>query len=171
MSDGGVVLGVRRSPSTKRSSAASEAGSSWHPRGQGLCDVATDPDYRDALLGSDLNLADSTFVLLAPAAAAARFVARTSACATCTSCFGTSACASCRATFWVMPCRSASPEPRLTGRERLRRGRGRHVPRAALPAARADRGTRDCSRRAKAAGPTTCSSASDAACQENWACT
>jgi N-acetylglucosaminyldiphosphoundecaprenol N-acetyl-beta-D-mannosaminyltransferase len=34
------------------------------PSAPGLCDLARDTDYRDALLGADLNITDSGFVLL-----------------------------------------------------------------------------------------------------------
>ena len=37
------------------------------PSGPGLCDLERDPDYRDALLGSDVNLTDSGLVVLVEA--------------------------------------------------------------------------------------------------------
>jgi UDP-N-acetyl-D-mannosaminuronic acid transferase (WecB/TagA/CpsF family) len=76
------------------------------PSGPGLCDLATDPDYRDALLGSDLNLTDSTFVLLARLLRGHRFVARTSGLRYLRELLRHPRLREPGATFWVMP----SPE-------------------------------------------------------------
>jgi hypothetical protein len=48
------------------------------PSGPGLSDLSNDLDYRDALLGSDLNLTDSGFVLLARVLRGHGLAARTS---------------------------------------------------------------------------------------------
>lgn len=48
------------------------------PSGPGLCDLASDPDYREALIRSDLNLTDSSLVVLARLIRGHRLVARTS---------------------------------------------------------------------------------------------
>ena len=48
------------------------------PSGPGLCDLERDPDYRDALLGSDVNLTDSGLVILVEAVRSRRKLPRSS---------------------------------------------------------------------------------------------
>jgi N-acetylglucosaminyldiphosphoundecaprenol N-acetyl-beta-D-mannosaminyltransferase len=73
------------------------------PSGPGLCDLATDPDYRDALLGSDLNLTDSSFVLLARLVRGHRYVTRTSGLRYLHALLRQPSLSEPGATFWVMP--------------------------------------------------------------------
>jgi UDP-N-acetyl-D-mannosaminuronic acid transferase (WecB/TagA/CpsF family) len=80
MGEGIVVLGVPLATVTVDQAVERglRGGLVLAPSGPGLCDLADDPDYRDALLGSDLNLTDSSFVLLVRLFRGHRFGARTS---------------------------------------------------------------------------------------------
>jgi len=80
MTDSILVLGVPLAALTVEQAVARglRGGLVLAPSGPGLCDLAVDSDYRDALLGSDLNLTDSSFVLLARLIRGHRLIARTS---------------------------------------------------------------------------------------------
>ena len=58
----GVDLAVLTA--TKAVEYSEQGGLFLAPSGPGLCDLSTDPHYREALLGSDLNLADSGLAIL-----------------------------------------------------------------------------------------------------------
>jgi UDP-N-acetyl-D-mannosaminuronic acid transferase (WecB/TagA/CpsF family) len=80
MGEGVVVLGVPLAALTVDEAVARglQGGLVLAPSGPGLCDLARDPDYREALLNSDLNLTDSFFVLLVRLIRGHGFAARTS---------------------------------------------------------------------------------------------
>jgi N-acetylglucosaminyldiphosphoundecaprenol N-acetyl-beta-D-mannosaminyltransferase len=105
MPDSVVVLGVPLAAITVDQAVARglRGGLVLAPSGPGLCDLAADPDYRDALLGSDLNLTDSTFVLIARLIRGHRFVARTSGLRYLHELLRHPRLQEPRATFWVMP--------------------------------------------------------------------
>jgi N-acetylglucosaminyldiphosphoundecaprenol N-acetyl-beta-D-mannosaminyltransferase len=77
------------------------------PSGPGLCDLARDPHYRDALLGSDLNLTDSGFVLLVRFLRGHGFAARTSGLRYLRELLRRPGMSLPGATFWVMPTRES----------------------------------------------------------------
>ena len=56
----------------------SDGGLVLAPSGPGLCDLERDPDYRDALLGSDVNLTDSGLVILVEVLSSRRRLPRAS---------------------------------------------------------------------------------------------
>jgi UDP-N-acetyl-D-mannosaminuronic acid transferase (WecB/TagA/CpsF family) len=80
MAEGLVVLGVPLTALTVDEAVdrGLQGGLVLAPSGPGLCDLVRDPDYRDALLASDVNLTDSGFVLLVRRLRGHRFAARTS---------------------------------------------------------------------------------------------
>src|SRR5262245_8197782 len=80
MGEGIVVLGVPLAAVTVEQAVERglRGGLVLAPSGPGLCDVTSDADYREALLGSDLNLTDSSFVLLVRLFRGHRLAARTS---------------------------------------------------------------------------------------------
>jgi UDP-N-acetyl-D-mannosaminuronic acid transferase (WecB/TagA/CpsF family) len=100
-----VVLGVPLSALTADEAVARglRGGLVLAPSGPGLCEVARDPDYRDALLSSDLNLTDSTFVLLVRALRGHRLVARTSGLRYLRQLLRQADVRTPGATYWVMP--------------------------------------------------------------------
>jgi N-acetylglucosaminyldiphosphoundecaprenol N-acetyl-beta-D-mannosaminyltransferase len=73
------------------------------PSGPGLCDLARDPDYREALLESDLNLTDSGLVLIVRALRGHRFAARTSGFRYLHALLREPSLQVPHATYWVMP--------------------------------------------------------------------
>lgn len=77
------------------------------PSGPGLCELERDPDYRDALLGSDLNLTDSGLVILAYALTARQLLPRTSGLGYLDALLKRRELKAPGATFWVMPSRSS----------------------------------------------------------------
>jgi N-acetylglucosaminyldiphosphoundecaprenol N-acetyl-beta-D-mannosaminyltransferase len=77
------------------------------PSGPGLCELERDPDYRDALLGSDLNLTDSGLVILAHALTARQVLPRTSGLGYLDEFLQREEVRAPGATFWVMPSRSS----------------------------------------------------------------
>lgn len=78
------------------------------PSGPGLCDLAVDPHYREALLRSDLNLTDSSFVLLARLIRGHRFVPRTSGLRYLDMLLRHPSVQARHATYWVMPSRESA---------------------------------------------------------------
>jgi UDP-N-acetyl-D-mannosaminuronic acid transferase (WecB/TagA/CpsF family) len=80
VNQGVLVLGVPLADLTVEQAVARglEGGLVLAPSGPGLCDLARDPDYREALLKSDLNLTDSGFVVIVRALRGHGFAARTS---------------------------------------------------------------------------------------------
>jgi UDP-N-acetyl-D-mannosaminuronic acid transferase (WecB/TagA/CpsF family) len=105
MTDSVVVLGVPLAAISVDQAVARglRGGLVLAPSGPGLCDLTVDPDYRDALLGSDLNLTDSSFVLLARLIRGHRFVARTSGLRYLHELLRHPRVREPHATFWVMP--------------------------------------------------------------------
>jgi N-acetylglucosaminyldiphosphoundecaprenol N-acetyl-beta-D-mannosaminyltransferase len=75
------------------------------PSGPGLCELERDPDYRDALLGSDLNLTDSGLLILAHALSTRERLPRTSGLGYVDELLRRDELKRSRATFWVMPSR------------------------------------------------------------------
>jgi len=73
------------------------------PSGPGLCDLARDPDYREALLESDLNLTDSGFVLVVRALRGHGLAARTSGFRYLRELLRESSLREPHASYWVMP--------------------------------------------------------------------
>jgi N-acetylglucosaminyldiphosphoundecaprenol N-acetyl-beta-D-mannosaminyltransferase len=73
------------------------------PSGPGLCELERDPDYRDALLGSDLNLTDSGLLILAHALSARERLPRTSGLGYADELLRRDELKALGATFWVMP--------------------------------------------------------------------
>ena len=86
---------------------ALEGGLVLAPSGPGLCDLEHDVDYRDALLGSDLNLTDSGLVILAEAVRSRRLLPRTSGLGYLDALLAREELREPRATFWVMPSASS----------------------------------------------------------------
>jgi UDP-N-acetyl-D-mannosaminuronic acid transferase (WecB/TagA/CpsF family) len=78
------------------------------PSGPGLCDLERDPDYRDALLGSDLNLTDSGLVILVEALRTRRRLPRTSGLGYIEALLRRPELSERNSTFWVMPSRTAA---------------------------------------------------------------
>jgi UDP-N-acetyl-D-mannosaminuronic acid transferase (WecB/TagA/CpsF family) len=77
------------------------------PSGPGLCDLERDPDYRDALLGSDLNLTDSGLVILIEALRSRRKLPRTSGLGYMEALLARTELRRPGGTFWVMPSSAA----------------------------------------------------------------
>lgn len=103
-----VVLGVPLTAVTVDQAVAIglRGGLVLAPSGPGLCDLARDPDYRDALLESDLNLTDSSFVLLVRRLRGHRPTTRTSGLRYLRALLHHPSLRTPHETFWVMP----SPE-------------------------------------------------------------
>ena len=85
----------------------STAGSCSHPQDPGLCDLERDPDYRDALLGSDVNLTDSGLVILVEALRTRRKLPRVSGLGYFKALLARKELRQARSTFWVMPSEAA----------------------------------------------------------------
>jgi len=77
------------------------------PSGPGLCDLERDPDYRDALLGSDLNLADSGLVILAEAVRSRQVLPRASGLGYLEALLERHELKEDQGVFWVMPSRAS----------------------------------------------------------------
>ena len=77
------------------------------PSGPGLCDLERDPDYREALLGSDLNLTDSGLVILAEALRTRRRLPRASGLGYIAALLSRDELKEPGCTFWVMPSKAA----------------------------------------------------------------
>jgi N-acetylglucosaminyldiphosphoundecaprenol N-acetyl-beta-D-mannosaminyltransferase len=92
------------------------------PSGPGLCDLATDPAYREALLGSDLNLTDSSFVLLVRLLRGHRLGARTSGLRYLHELLRQPSMRAPDATYWVMPSKES-----MTSNLRWLKGRGNPI--------------------------------------------
>jgi hypothetical protein len=109
VTDSIVVLGVPLAAISVEQAVARglRGGLVLAPSGPGLCDLATDSDYRDALLGSDLNLTDSSFVLLARLVRGHRRVPRTSGLRYLYELLRHPSLRRPRTTFWVMPSRES----------------------------------------------------------------
>jgi N-acetylglucosaminyldiphosphoundecaprenol N-acetyl-beta-D-mannosaminyltransferase len=75
------------------------------PSGPGLTDLPVDPHYREALLASDLNLTDSSFVLLVRLFRGHRLAARTSGLRYLRALLRHPSLRDERASYWVMPSR------------------------------------------------------------------
>jgi N-acetylglucosaminyldiphosphoundecaprenol N-acetyl-beta-D-mannosaminyltransferase len=107
--DGVVVLGVPLAnlPVEEAVARGLEGGLVLAPSGPGLCDLVRDPDYRDALLESDLNLTDSGFVLLARLLRGHGFAARTSGLRYLHDLLAHPSLKRPHATCWVMPSRES----------------------------------------------------------------
>jgi N-acetylglucosaminyldiphosphoundecaprenol N-acetyl-beta-D-mannosaminyltransferase len=73
------------------------------PSGPGLCDLERDPDYRDALLGSDVNLTDSGLVILVETLRARRRLPRASGLGYIEALLARDELRPAGSTFWVMP--------------------------------------------------------------------
>jgi len=82
-----------------------EGGLVLAPGGPALCELERDPEYRDALLGSDLNLTDSGLVILAHALTAREWLPRTSGLGYLAELLEHDALKGAGVTFWVMPSR------------------------------------------------------------------
>ena len=86
---------------------ALEGGLVLAPSGPGLCDLERDPDYRDALLGSDVNLTDSGLVVLVEALRSRRKLPRASGLGYFEALLARPELRPARTTFWVMPSEAA----------------------------------------------------------------
>jgi UDP-N-acetyl-D-mannosaminuronic acid transferase (WecB/TagA/CpsF family) len=84
-----------------------EGGLVLAPGGPALCELERDADYRDALMGSDLNLTDSGLVILAHALTAREWLPRTSGLGYLTELLEQRALKEAGVTFWVMPSHSS----------------------------------------------------------------
>jgi UDP-N-acetyl-D-mannosaminuronic acid transferase (WecB/TagA/CpsF family) len=73
------------------------------PSGPGLCELERDPDYRDALLGSDVNLTDSGLVILVEALRSRRKLPRASGLGYIEALLGRDELRQAGSSFWVMP--------------------------------------------------------------------
>jgi N-acetylglucosaminyldiphosphoundecaprenol N-acetyl-beta-D-mannosaminyltransferase len=73
------------------------------PSGPGLCDLPRDPDYREALLGADLNPTDSGFVLLVRLLRGHRLAASTSGLRYLHQLLRHPSVHAAHETYWVMP--------------------------------------------------------------------
>jgi N-acetylglucosaminyldiphosphoundecaprenol N-acetyl-beta-D-mannosaminyltransferase len=78
------------------------------PSGPGLCELERDPDYRDALLGSDVNLTDSGLVILVEALRSRRRLPRASGLGYIEALLAREELKQAGSTFWVMPTRAAT---------------------------------------------------------------
>ena len=103
-----MVLGVPLTPLTAAEAVARgvRGGLILAPSGPGLCTLADDPIYRDALLSADVNLTDSSFVILVRLLRGHRPVTRTSGLRYLEGLLRHPAVQSPGTTYWVMP----SPE-------------------------------------------------------------
>jgi UDP-N-acetyl-D-mannosaminuronic acid transferase (WecB/TagA/CpsF family) len=124
VNQGVLVLGVPLADLSVGQAVARglEGGLVLAPSGPGLCDLARDPDYRDALLESDLNLTDSGFVLIVRALRGHGLAARTSGYRYLRELLREPAVRAPGASYWVMP----SSESMLTNLAWLR-GEGNPV--------------------------------------------
>lgn len=77
------------------------------PSGPGLCDLERDPDYRDALLASDVNLTDSGLVILIEAVRSRRILPRASGLGYLERLLTREELQAPHATLWVMPSRDS----------------------------------------------------------------
>ena len=77
------------------------------PSGPGLCNLERDPDYRDALLGSDVNLTDSGLVILVEALRSRRRRPRASGLGYIEALLARNELKLAGSTFWVMPSEAA----------------------------------------------------------------
>ncbi len=77
------------------------------PSGPGLCNLERDPDYRDALLGSDVNLTDSGLVILVEALRSRRRLPRASGLGYIEALLARDELKLAGSTFWVMPSEAA----------------------------------------------------------------
>jgi UDP-N-acetyl-D-mannosaminuronic acid transferase (WecB/TagA/CpsF family) len=104
-----VVLGIRLADLTVGQAVARglQGGLVLAPSGPGLCDLIRDPEYREALLASDLNLTDSGFVLLARMMRGHGLAARTSGYRYLYELLHEPSLRTPRATYWVMPSRES----------------------------------------------------------------
>jgi N-acetylglucosaminyldiphosphoundecaprenol N-acetyl-beta-D-mannosaminyltransferase len=104
-----VVLGVPLAGLTVDQAVARglQGGLVLAPSGPGLCDLANDAAYREALLGSDLNLTDSGFVLLLRLIRGHGFAARTSGLRYLHELLRHPSIQAPQATYWVMPSRES----------------------------------------------------------------
>jgi N-acetylglucosaminyldiphosphoundecaprenol N-acetyl-beta-D-mannosaminyltransferase len=104
-----VVLGVPLAPLGVREAVERglRGGLILAPSGPGLCDLARDPHYRDALLGSDVNLTDSGFVLLVRVLRGHGFASRTSGLRYLRELLHHPIMQATGATYWVMPTRDS----------------------------------------------------------------
>jgi UDP-N-acetyl-D-mannosaminuronic acid transferase (WecB/TagA/CpsF family) len=104
-----VVLGVPLADLTVDQAVARglEGGLVLAPSGPGLTDLPNDPHYREALLASDLNLTDSSFVLLVRAMRGHGLAARTSGLRYLRELLRQPSLHEREATFWVMPSRAS----------------------------------------------------------------
>jgi UDP-N-acetyl-D-mannosaminuronic acid transferase (WecB/TagA/CpsF family) len=109
MGEGIIVLGVPLAALTVEQAVERglRGGLVLAPSGPGLCDLADDPDYRDALLGSDLNLTDSSFVLLVRLLRGHPLGARTSGLRYLDELLRQLAERAPEETYWVMPSRAS----------------------------------------------------------------
>jgi UDP-N-acetyl-D-mannosaminuronic acid transferase (WecB/TagA/CpsF family) len=100
-----LVLGVPLADLTVEQAVARglQGGLVLAPSGPGLCDLPRDPHYREALLGSDLNLTDSSFVLLVRLLRGHRLAARTSGLRYLHELLRRPSIRAAHATYWVMP--------------------------------------------------------------------
>ena len=87
--------------------AAHAGGLILAPSGPGLCDLATDPDYRDALRGADLNLPDSGLAILMMRLLGMGSLPRTSGLGFLEALLEDQELKVPSATFWVMPSRES----------------------------------------------------------------
>lgn len=77
------------------------------PSGPGLCELERDPEYRDALLGSDVNLTDSGLVILVEALRSRRKLPRASGLGYIEALLACDELKQAGSTFWVMPSEAA----------------------------------------------------------------
>ena len=77
------------------------------PSGPGLCELERDVDYRDALLGSDVNLTDSGLVILVEALRSRRRLPRASGLGYIEALLARDELKRAGSTYWVMPTQSA----------------------------------------------------------------
>lgn len=77
------------------------------PSGPGLCELEHDADYRDALLGSDVNLTDSGLVILVEALRSRRRLPRASGLGYMEALLAREELKQPGSTYWVMPTQSA----------------------------------------------------------------
>jgi len=104
-----VVLGIPLAdlPIAEAVARGLEGGLVLAPSGPGLTDLPNDPHYREALLGSDLNLTDSSFVLLVRLVRGHRLAARTSGLRYLRELLRDPSLHREQATYWVMPSRAS----------------------------------------------------------------
>jgi UDP-N-acetyl-D-mannosaminuronic acid transferase (WecB/TagA/CpsF family) len=109
MAEGLVVLGVPLTALTVDEAVGRglQGGLVLAPSGPGLCDLARDPEYREALLSSDVNLTDSGFVLLVRRLRGHPSAARTSGLRYLHELLRHPSLGKPRSTYWVMPSRES----------------------------------------------------------------